>query len=367
MLDYVQKMNVMKKRFSFRMIMLLTAIIMVSCSDKVYNNSLTFVPLDGVEANGGSFKDYLKMTTCIPIEEPTDYHIDRVTKVEVYNGDYYVLCASDIAGLMVFNKNGKFVRKISRKGNGRGEYMRIFDFTIDRKNKRILMLCDNASNVRIYDMSGKYIDSKLISDVSFRNIACINGKILCTTDHQGFTKSNNLFYLFDEKFNLVKSGTEVSDNSMGVTSLIPSCLKVYGDKFVYSDFYTHTLYVLNDDGEIEKGFQYEKESLMPMKYFKNFKSFEEKQFKYDFVFNNALYKDKCITSYKNGRSMQLSICESDGKKVVNRTLTGVCPDFVGYDGEQIVTVLPLDMMKSMYPNNIKTDSTFFYIVKYKLK
>lgn len=340
---------------------------LAACSDKVYNHSFTAIPLDGVETKNCSFKDYLKMTACVPIEEPTDYHIDRVTKVEVYNGDYYVLSASDVAGLMVFNKDGKFVRKIANKGNGRGEYTRIFDFTIDKKNNRILMLCDNASNVKIYDLQGEYLDSKLISEASFRSIACINGKILCTTDHQGFTKSNNLFYLFDEKFNLVKSGTEVSDNNMGVTSLIPSSLKVCGEKFVYSDFYTHTLYVLNDDGEIENGFQYEKESLMPMKYFKNFKSFEENQFKCDFIFNNALYKDKCITSYKNGRSMQLSICGFDGKKMVNRSLKGICPDFVGYDGEQIVSVLPLDMMKPMYPNKVKNDSTFFYIVKYKLK
>lgn len=54
--------------------------------------------------------------------------------------------------LFVFDKNGNFKRSISEQGRGRGEYLELADFSIDRKNEVIYLLDEAADNVLKFDL-----------------------------------------------------------------------------------------------------------------------------------------------------------------------------------------------------------------------
>jgi hypothetical protein len=58
---------------------------------------------------------------------------------------------------LVFDRNGKFIRKIGGFGRGPGEYTRVFDFTVDTDNREIYLLCNLVINK--YSMDGTYIGS----------------------------------------------------------------------------------------------------------------------------------------------------------------------------------------------------------------
>ena len=54
--------------------------------------------------------------------------------------------------MFVFDKNGNFKRSISEQGRGRGEYLELADFSIDRKNEVIYLLDEAVDNVLKFDL-----------------------------------------------------------------------------------------------------------------------------------------------------------------------------------------------------------------------
>ena len=69
---------------------------------------------------------------------------------------------------LVFNRDGKFIRKIGGFGQGPGEYTRVFDFTIDSGNRIIYLLCDLVVNKYNID------DGTFIGNIKLKeSVSCI--------------------------------------------------------------------------------------------------------------------------------------------------------------------------------------------------
>lgn len=65
---------------------------------------------------------------------------------------YIYILDDKVNKLFVFDKNGNFKRSISEQGRGRGEYLELADFSIDRKNEVIYLLDEAADNVLKFDL-----------------------------------------------------------------------------------------------------------------------------------------------------------------------------------------------------------------------
>jgi len=72
----------------------------------------------------------------------------RIIKNTIY------LSAKDI-GILEFNKEGKFVRKIGNIGRGPGEYTFCFDFTVDENKETIYVLDQNK--LKVYSKTGNFL------------------------------------------------------------------------------------------------------------------------------------------------------------------------------------------------------------------
>ncbi len=77
----------------------------------------------------------------------------------IFVGDYYL-------GLYVFDRRGKFLRKNGSVGRGPGEYMRLYDFAVDHKNKEISVL--SGRELFVYDFDGKFKRDVLLGFPSHR-------------------------------------------------------------------------------------------------------------------------------------------------------------------------------------------------------
>lgn len=345
--------------------------IFCSCSDKTIGLNCTSIVLDTTDATSISFDDCFEVLSCIPLEENENCYISSVRRIEFFDGYYYMSSSNANIGLVVFDRTGKFVRRIGRKGKGHGEYTNIYDFSIDRKNKRILMLCNKSSLLKVYSLEGVFQNEVILHNTSLNDLACINGLILCSTNHQGFTKESedSLFYIFDENFRFVKKHTYISNNSIGMTSFIPASIRTYGDRFIYSDFHEHRTFVLNSHGDVENCLEYEKDQLIPISALKNPKVFMENQFDYDFIFGSAILDDKCITAYKDRKRMKLSINKINGDCLLNRSLSTLLPDFIGYEDNSILSIISADNLKSLKikPFHSNLANANYFIIKYKLK
>lgn len=351
------------------MLFALSSIYFLSCSDKLSDITYVNIPLNSSDTTAASFGNYFTITKCLQLEGSGDCQISFARKVEYYDNKYYVFSSNGNVGIFVYDENGKFVRRIGNKGNGRGEYTNIFDFAIDRKNHRILLLCNRKSYIKVFSLDGEYIEEKTLHETSFSDIACVNGLILCPTNHQGFTKNedDSLFYVFDEKFNLIKKHTFIPENCIGTTSFIPSNTKTYKDNFIFSDFHEHRTFLLNDQGNIEKCFKYEESNLTSLEDQKHIKGFMDNVQTSSFILSSAILDNKCITFYKAGKKTRISINKMNGERILD-TPVKTFPYFLGYDGEQALSAVSHSELKAL---GVKLQdeeevSPNYYIIKYRL-
>lgn len=91
----------------------------------------------------------------IPLETNDTCLIGGVSKLKFYNDKILILDKILSARLFVFNKEGKYLFDIGRRGTGPDEYLQINDFSIDKKNSIIYVLCDKKK-VFSYSLSGQY-------------------------------------------------------------------------------------------------------------------------------------------------------------------------------------------------------------------
>ena len=106
--------------------LLLFVLCFTMCNPKQQTDELTiFVDLDNpVEA---SLFDYFSSIELLPLETSPDVLVTGVSKIVIHKGNYYVLDMPQCI-IFVFDKAGKYLLKIDKKGQGPGEYNFITDF-----------------------------------------------------------------------------------------------------------------------------------------------------------------------------------------------------------------------------------------------
>lgn len=117
----------------------------------------------------------------IPLETCKESIIGSIDKVVLCDSLIFVGDFSIQRAIFVFNRNGAFLRKISRSGNGPGEYrLTIRNFWVDKENKIISIVDTDRSQIIYTDFQGK-----LISNTSVR---------LFGSDLYEITKDSILFF-----------------------------------------------------------------------------------------------------------------------------------------------------------------------------
>ncbi len=106
----------------------------------------------------------IKTIDFIPLETLDQCIIGSVGKIIATNDKFYILDMQNAISLSVFNKEGKFINSIGRRGRGQGEFLRLRDFYVDEKGNRILLLDSYSRKVLIYNLKdGNFLNEiKLI-------------------------------------------------------------------------------------------------------------------------------------------------------------------------------------------------------------
>ena len=121
--------------------------------------------------------------------------IGAIDKMRVFDNYIFIMDCFIAKSLYVFDKEGRFIRKIGNNGQGPGEYVQLSDFTIDKENKIVYVLDSHLSQINKYDITtGKFIHTvKLDQSVESRNIEYVGGKLYA--DAYFRENSNNQYLL----------------------------------------------------------------------------------------------------------------------------------------------------------------------------
>jgi len=119
-------------------------------------DSLYVIDLDIDEEQLIAYSSIFTKVETIILETSRESLIGNNYKFSVFENNIYILNLSNPKDFLVFDRQGKFLRKIGGIGGGPGEYTpRVFDFTFDPDNHIIYLLCDRVVNK--YSTDGKFL------------------------------------------------------------------------------------------------------------------------------------------------------------------------------------------------------------------
>jgi hypothetical protein len=131
-----------------------------SCSVKQAELSLLdsnfSIDLDKKKETDINLSSFFKNVKTIILENNENCLIGRISEFQVFDGYIYVLDKSIAKSLFVFDMDGRFIRKIGNLGRGPGEYVQLYDFTLDTDNQFIFLL-DFGQRVHKYHFDGTFV------------------------------------------------------------------------------------------------------------------------------------------------------------------------------------------------------------------
>ena len=82
--------------------------------------------------------------------------IGGIDKVRVFRDKIYVMDIFTANKLLIFDKDGTFLKKVSRKGKGPREYVELTTFEIDYHKEEILLKDNVGGKVLVFNLDGDY-------------------------------------------------------------------------------------------------------------------------------------------------------------------------------------------------------------------
>ena len=144
----------------------------------IENEDLITIDLDNADLFSPQrwtyFSSVFNKVKTIILETNKDALVTQFFKFSAYGDFLYILNSQNPKEFLIFNKEGKFIRKIGGLGGGPGEYIHVYDFTIDPDNQIIYLLCDRVINK--YSIDGVFLGALRI-DTHTSSIQYSHGKL----------------------------------------------------------------------------------------------------------------------------------------------------------------------------------------------
>jgi hypothetical protein len=173
-------------------------------------------------------------------------------------GNVYLL-DSKLASVKIFDRNGKYLKSIGRKGTGPGEFNDPFPILMLNDT---LYICDNTSQISVYDNEYNFIRRfSPGSNIGFMSMMSVSSDTFISTTTSWKSEDEVLYfvsttYLRDAKFNITEKLKEtickfIGENTNFFDYSIPYCV---GDKDIYfgeNSTNEYSIEVLDTNGNIK--------------------------------------------------------------------------------------------------------------------
>lgn len=190
----------------------------------------------------------------VKLETTSESLIQYINRVLDFDGNLLVV-DRDNQSLLLFDKDGRFIKKIAGRGKGPGEYSKMYDAAVDKEDRRLFVLDAYAQSVLIYDFDGKCLDSKKfgfwaqeLEYIGGDKVALYSGYAI----HSDYVKENAqpTFFVFDLKdgtitpFQYISNEIKPDEVASPASALASSG---NGRAYCFNDL-THEIDVMNEEG-----------------------------------------------------------------------------------------------------------------------
>ena len=233
--------------------------ILASCSGDHENSSGDLITIDVLEAfreqKAVNLSDFVKEVEFVQLESSKDAYFMNARSFTV--GDKYIMIADDGENrIILFDRNGKFIRHIGSKGKGPGEYNNPWQAAMDPDEEFIFIADGVVQKLIKYSVSGEFIDEistkdlalgRFMDEVRFINddefIILLRRPI---REVEGYAS----LLMFNEDLELVKKILPRANDENLVLHTHPNGILGFGDsRITFWEPYLDTLYTITVTGE----------------------------------------------------------------------------------------------------------------------
>lgn len=187
--------------------------------------------------NQENLADFLSVCDSVSLEQPDDHMISEISKFQC-DSEYFYLQDRDV--ILVYNRKGDYVSKVSRKGRAGNEYISITDYCV--YGNRIYVLSNPQRKINIYEIDGNYVGSIPLNDW-YHNLSVEDNYIMLYSE-----RSNS------QKYDIIKIdfNGNVLDKFLpfrkdcGVMYKISPFNRVADGEYLLTLPFDHRLYLLSD-------------------------------------------------------------------------------------------------------------------------
>ncbi len=271
--------------------------------------------------------------TYVPLDN--SFPINMIYYPRYFIGDNIYLSERQ-SGVMIFNRNGKFVRKVGSKGRGPGEYAFCVNFSVDEKSGTICVM--DANVIKVYSKTGRFLRKIELGEYSAGTdvLEFYNSNIFIPC-HPQYTGVKHDWILLDTLGNIIKTRKRSTPEFTG-SDLIPGGIYKYGNRLYSWNPWSDTIFSISPNFIPEPSFVISPgkhrlprgvyKSLEDRKlYFKPYLILESK----NFIFTRYYYDNDLIIAVIDKRSREsYSTALVKGPAVFgDNILGGIMNDFDG--------------------------------------
>lgn len=184
--------------------LILASLLAISCSRNITgtiisNQNLKIIDYDEVsKEDEEKASSFFKNVKPILLETTRDCLIGNVGGAYIFEKYIVVFDDSPAKSVLLFDRTGKFLHRIGKKGLGPEEYVSISDFTVDEVNKLVYVLDPITATIKSYRLSGDYINTLSLNKGCFtRHIQYAFGALYIDANLK--TDDQVLLYKIDPK------------------------------------------------------------------------------------------------------------------------------------------------------------------------
>ena len=330
------------------------------------DNNIEEITIDVANAIKTPYYELAKTTTFIPLIADTAYKLVDIYKIYLLK-DKIITLDKTLNTVYIFNKEGKFLYKVGKRGQNIGEYIRTDDFEANEDGS-VIEILDGTSNKLLTYAEGKFIKERKIS---FRAKGFAYGNKNNMLFHRDIAPYESDFMyqaiLLDSNLQPINKYIKITKTSDLVFSPINSIQRC-GNNVAILPIYSPYIYTLNADVVSKKYFldfgkNWATDQFIYSKH--EFSTFQSKldELSYVYFLNTVEGNDYIMISFTLKNTIYTAIYNKVSKQIryISDFNSSYSTDFgfLGYQEGQFISVInnPQLLLNSIKEGKIKANES----------